>query len=359
MLTFFKKSLKIQIIDKYEELPSVSLIISAYNEASSIQKKIENSINLDYPLDKVQIIIISDGSTDETANLAKSYQHPNIHVVELNERKGKTYAQNIGASISKGEIFVFSDANTILERDALKVIVSCLLSSEKIGCVSGNLVYIKRKRSIGEPEYQKYETLIKILESRFFSSIGVNGAFYALRKSDFIQLPENIISDFVLPLEIYRKYEKITVLCEQARCLEEIPYKDNDLSGVIQRKSRILSRGLIGMLYVKELLNPLKYPLMSFELFSHKFLRWTSGFLLFLAYFLPLFYFDSLGKLIFGFENLLIVLICIFYLLSKKNSKNCPLLSAVIYFLLVNISQLVGWYYLISRKTPTTWATKR
>jgi len=359
ILTSLKKPAKVKVIDSTYELPFVSIIIAAFNEASSIAKKIENILSLDYSMNKLEIIIVSDGSTDSTVAISSGFPNPNIHVIELNERKGKIHAQNIGVAFSKGDVLVFSDANTVLEKSALKNIVSCLLSSDRIGCVSGNLIYLSNNRIIGEAEYQRYDTLIKKLESNFFSAIGVNGAFYALRKRDFVILPDDIISDFVEPLEIYRKYRKITVFCENAKCFEEEPHKNNEITSIVERKSRIVVRGLRGLFYVKELLNPLKHPIMAFELISHKLMRWTSTWLLFLIYFLPLLYFNSFGLRIFAIENLVICLTFLFYLVYKRISKRLPILDALFYFLSLILAEILAWYYFLSGRTFKTWTTKR
>jgi len=359
IFTFFERQASVKDINTDKELPFVSVIITAFNEAASIGKKIDNTLSLHYPMEKLEIIVVSDGSFDSTTELARKFNNPNVHVIELKERKGKTYAQNAGVNLSKGEVLVFSDANTILDKSAIRSIVSWLFSSDKIGCVSGNLIYLGNKRSFGEVGYQRYDTLIKRLESRFFSAIGVNGAFYALRRRDFVILPDDIISDFVEPLEIYRVHRKVTVFCENARCFEEAPYKDRDIKSIFERKSRIVVRGLRGLFYVKELLNPVKHPIMSFELISHKFMRWASVWLLLLMYLLPLFWHSSLGIRVFAVESLLILLIIMLYLTCGRVSKGSPVIGTLFYFVSLIPADILAWYYFISGKSFKTWTTKR
>jgi cellulose synthase/poly-beta-1,6-N-acetylglucosamine synthase-like glycosyltransferase len=338
------------------KLPSVSLIICAYNEENVISTKIENSLELSYPKDKLEIIIVSDGSSDKTVLKAKEFVNFGIKVIEEKERKGKTNAQNLGVKNCSGEVVVFSDANTMLEKNSLRNIVECLVSSPQIGCASGLLIYKSAHNSYGEAKYQKFETTIKKLESLFCSLTGVNGAFYAIRKDDYVPLPPNIISDFVEPLEIYRTKGKISVLCEGAVAFEEEPYKDNT-KGIIARKSRILLRGLYGIIYEKSLLNPLRYPKMSFELLSHKLVKWFSPVLLLLIYLSPLMYLNKIGLYLFAIFNLLLLFILLGYLLFKK-TRRLQIFNYLFYFLIVNIADLLGWFYFLNRQQLSKWETK-
>lgn len=361
IFSFIKRKFTLRGSVKYypiaeDKLPSVSLIICAYNEEGVIAKKITNSLNISYPKDKLEIVVVSDGSTDQTVSKAKNFLGKGVKVIEIDERKGKTYAQNIGVDNSSGEILVFSDANTFLEKDSLKNIVNCLLSSDEIGCVSGVLVYKSSDGGYGESRYQRIEDLLKKLETEFFSLVGSNGAFYSVRRVDYIYLPPDIISDFVEPLEIYRIKGKTSRLCKEAIAFEEEPYREH-LKGIIKRKSRILLRGLYGLMYERALLNPFKYPQMSFELISHKLIKWVSPLLLLAIYVAPLLSFSKQGLLIFGIFNLLLLMLVFIHYISKTFTKK-GVFNFLIYFLAVNVADMIGWFYFLTNRKITTWETK-
>ena len=277
VLVIISKSRRLKHKSSENYLPKVSLIIAAFNEEKIIEEKIKNSLSLDYPQDKLEIIVASDASTDQTDEIVRSYQNQGIILYRQDEHLGKTNVQNEATKIAQGEILVFSDATGMYNKDAVRKLVRNF-ADPNIGCVAGELKYVsldQEKSEEGEGIYWKYEQFIKKMESKTNSLSGVNGAIYALRKGLYVPLPPDIISDFVEPLEIFKNSHRI-VYEKEALCFER---SSKGIEAEFRRKVRIIVRGLRGLAFEKALLNPLKYGLMSFQLISHKLLRW----------FLPLF----------------------------------------------------------------------
>ena len=185
------------------ELPTVSLIISAFNEASVIRRKLENALALDYPADKLQIVVISDSSSDETDDIVRSFGG-RVELFRQPERRGKTAGLNRVVPQLRGDIVVFSDANAMYERDSVRMLVRNF-ADPGVGCVTGEARYLKGDQStasVSERLYWSYEIWIKRLETDAGSMVGGDGAIYGIRRSLWRQLPENAINDFLNPLQI-------------------------------------------------------------------------------------------------------------------------------------------------------------
>ncbi|MDD4364019.1 MAG: glycosyltransferase family 2 protein, partial [Atribacterota bacterium] len=202
-LSLFKKY---NIIYLVGYLPSVSIIIAAYNEEKVIEDKIKNTLELDYPKEKLEIIVFSDSSKDNTDDIVKRYEKVGVKLLRIEGRKGKTFCQNRAVKHAKGEIVVFSDANSIYQSDAIKKLVRNF-ADKQIGCVSGELKYFSSDNNNdknSEGFYWKYEKMIKRLESKNSSLVGANGAIYAVRKKLYVFLEDFAISDFTEPLMIFK-----------------------------------------------------------------------------------------------------------------------------------------------------------
>lgn len=331
LLLSIRRKKSFQRDDTFE--PSVSLIITAYNEERVIVSKLQNSLELDYPRGKLEIILASDGSTDATVLMAKKI--PDIKVMSL-ERKGKTFAQNSAAKVAKGDILIFSDANGYYSEDAVRKIVRNFKDS-KIGCVCGELSY---KGNSKEGLYWKYEIMIKKLEGRTGELLGANGCIYAVRKEYYVDLANEVISDFVEPLKIFEsgKY----VLYEN----EAYAWEDNP-NEVLQRKRRIILRSLQSLKHLKILLNPLNKRNLFWQLLSHKILRWFMPFIL-ISLFVSSFMLYNEGDL---YKYIL--------LLQIGGYMGATFNLTIRYYLLVNVASLLGIIDLIRGKTIITWSVER
>jgi cellulose synthase/poly-beta-1,6-N-acetylglucosamine synthase-like glycosyltransferase len=364
LISLIRKKKKYLINEAY--LPNVSLVIAAYNEEVVIEEKINNSLELDYPKDKLEIIVFSDTSSDRTDEIVKEYEKEGIKLVRIEGRKGKTVCQNEVIKLTKGEIIVFSDANSIYEPIAIKRIVRNFYDKE-VGCVIGELKYrefFQREDInvvIGENVYWSYEQILKRLESKVSSLVGGNGAIYGLRKNIYIPLDKTMISDFVEPLKIFKKSYRI-VYEPEAIAWEKIT--DNARKD-FRRRVRIVTRSAYSLFKdksLRELLNPFRYSIFAIQLLSHKVLRWFSGALLFLVILLNIL---LLGEgLIY---NLIMSAQGVFYIFAiwgfmgerLANKKTAKVPYVIYYFCLSCVAMLYGVINAFMGKKMVTWETTR
>lgn len=252
--------------------PSVSLIIAAYNEEDGIAKKLDNSLQLEYPPDQLEIIVVSDGSDDRTESIVKGYADRGIKLMCL-PRRGKIFALADAVSISNSEILVFSDANTHYHRGSILSLVSNFADPE-VGGVCGNQVHTDRlnndNTADGEKLYWSYDKWLKKMETLTGSIVSADGAIYAIRRELF-RFPEStaVTDDFAISTGVITQGYRL-VFESDALAAEDA------MSGVKEefgRKVRIMNRGLRGVCLRKNLLNPFNYGFYSLVLFSHKLLR--------------------------------------------------------------------------------------
>lgn len=338
--------------ENYE--PGVSLIIAAYNEQDVIEQKLNNSFELNYPADKLEIVVFSDASTDRTNEIVSRYQDKGIKLIALSERKGKTAGQNLTVKESNGEIIIFSDANALYREQAITKIVRNF-ADPSVGCVCGELVYYSKDKSlIGEAEnvYWDYEKFIKRQENRAASILGANGSIYAVRKELFAPLPDDIISDFIEPFKIIEQGFRV-VYEPEALSFEQ---STTNFHEEFQRKKRIISRSFHSLLYYKTFLNPIKYPMLSFQLISHKLLRWLIPIYLPIIFIVNLFLIGSLFfQITLMWQILFYVTAILGYILEKKNWHNM-VFYAPFYYCLVNVASLLAIVeYFIKKKKIVTW----
>ena len=342
----------VQKDDNYE--PAVSLIISAYNEEGVIQEKLKNCLSLEYPKEKLEIIVFSDASTDRTDAIVKQFESEDIILIQLPERKGKTAGQNLAVTYAKNEIIIFSDANALYREDAIRKIVRNF-HDPSVGCVCGELVYYSEDKSlIGDAEnvYWDYEKFIKKQEDKAASILGANGSIYAVRKSLFVPLTEDIISDFIEPFKIIEQGYR--VVYEPEACSFE--QSTTNFIEEYYRKKRIINRSFYSLLYFKSFLNPVKYPLLSFQLLSHKILRWLIPFYLPVIFIVNLFLLDSLFfQITLGLQVLFYGTAWLGYVLEKNHWHNI-LFYTPFYYCLVNIASLEAIIsFFIKKKKVVTW----
>jgi cellulose synthase/poly-beta-1,6-N-acetylglucosamine synthase-like glycosyltransferase len=248
------------------------LVILAYNEENIIAEKIENSLQLDYPADQLNIFVVTDGSSDDTVNIVKKYKR--VRLMHETRRRGKTAAINRTVPQLTAPVTVFTDANTLLNSEAIKSMV-IPFNNKNVGCVAGEKRIILRDKDkavvSGESFYWKYESYIKILESLFYSTMGAAGELFAIRTHLFELLPENtLLDDFELTLRIAQKGYRITY------APEAIAYEhgSKNITEELKRKVRIAAGCFQTMFRMGSLLNPLKNPILAFQYISHKVLRW-------------------------------------------------------------------------------------
>lgn len=269
-------------VRKAESEPAVSVVIAAYNEAPVIAATIENKLGLDYPDGKLEIVVVSDGSTDGTDAVVARFAARGVRLVRQEPRGGKTSALNLALASVTGEIVVFSDANSLYAPDALRALVANF-ADPQVGYVTGRMVYLgKDGKPAGEGcgAYMRYENRLRLLETGIGSVVGVDGGIDAVRRSLYRPMAPDQLPDFVLPLMVvdqgYRVvYEPQALLCEQALVEDADEYR---------MRVRVSLRALWAMFAMRRLLNPLRFPLFAWQLFSHKVLRYLVFLFLVLAY---------------------------------------------------------------------------
>lgn len=261
------------------ELPTVDLLIAAYNEEKIIVSKISNAVSLDYPAEKYNIYIASDGSTDGTNNIVKKLaeQYPNVHLLEF-PRTGKSGMLNEAVQFLKGDIVVFSDANTEYANDSIKKLISNFART-CVGCVCGRLIYRNPGQvlsGVGESFYWRYETTLKKLESNIGYIAGANGAIYAIRRSLFTPFPPNTINDdFTLSMKIVENGHR-SIYDDSAIGYEDVA---PSMESEFKRHIRDGAGHYIAIIHLLRLLNPL-LGIRSFIYWSHRIIRWAIPFLL-------------------------------------------------------------------------------
>lgn len=330
--------------------PLISIIIPAHNEEDVIERKIRNLLQINYDKYKYEIIIASDHSTDKTNDIVKdlSMNFSNIFLVDVDERKGKTNAQNEAVRFAKGEVLIFSDANSILDSDAVKQIVY-YLSDKNVGYVAGNLQYTNSLESISantESVYWNYDLKMRKIESDISSITAGNGAIYGLRKEDYIDIDPIYSHDSIFPvLQVLNgkksKFNPQAVAYEKAGESDKEEYK---------RKVRMF-RKIIKINFIDiQKYNFFKYGIFSYFYFSHRFCR------NFLFVFHILLIFSSLFLILNPIYRVLFFLQLMFYVVSLVGYKaQIKMLKPFTFYSMTLLAQLVGAYKELTGKSKPFW----
>ena len=336
-------------------LPSISLIIAAFNEEDVIRKKLENTRELDYPSDKLQVMVVADGSSDATADIAREFENEDVLVLFSPERKGKSAAINRGVQEASGDILVFSDANAYYLPDALQNLV-IHYADESVGCVSGRKTVRKSDSQIAESEglYWRFESSLKKLETKTGSTVAVVGEMNSLRRSLFEPIPGHIIND--------DSFLALRILSQAYRVVYEpgaISWETSaaTTSDEIKRRQRI-NAGRYQQMFMLNLWTGM--PLLNmFKLISHKFFR-----LLLPFFMIGAFLFNTLLLLMPDTPLLMTILwflqfaaydaALMGYVLERAGKKN-KILSAVYYIVSSNIAALRGFIRHIRGQQTVLW----
>jgi cellulose synthase/poly-beta-1,6-N-acetylglucosamine synthase-like glycosyltransferase len=253
--------------------PRISVLIAAYNEEEAIERKIRQTLALEYPADKIQVLVLSDCSNDRTDEIVKALPDSRVRLVRMPERRGKTFAQNVGVKEATGEVIVFSDATAIYHPRALSYL-ACNYEDPSVGAVSGRYQYFdpgqQSPTGLGSVAFWNYENLIKKLQSRIRTITGCCGCIYSVRKVAYTELPADIISDLVQPLQAIRKGYRV-VFEDRALAYEETTQSTSE---EFSMRVRVVTRAMRGLLSVSDLLKPWKFAWPAFQLWSHKIMRW-------------------------------------------------------------------------------------
>lgn len=339
-------------VKKTNIFPSVSLLIPAYNEGKNIGNKLENSLKLNYPPGKLEIIVISDGSTDKTEDACMEYGAKGVKLIVQKERKGKMAALNRAVQEAVGEIIVFSDANTMYDPEAVRMLVGNF-GDEKIGCACGNSVFkTEGKSSVesGFSAYMAYERFIWRKESQLKSLLVVDGAIYGIRKKLFSPIKETLADDFVNPLNIGTLGYGI-VYEPEARAEEKAV---SDIHEEFKRKIRVTSQGYDALLTLWATV--LKSPLLRiFQYILHKLIRWMVPLFLILIFAANLCLLDKRYlKCIFIIQVIFYLAAIVGYLLENAG-KRTKIFYIPFYFCLINIAAVAGLFRVLTGPQKGTW----
>lgn len=342
-----------------DDWPSVSFMISAFNEAEHIAEKLQNALELDYPADSLDIYVISDASDDGTDDIVREWatRHPRIHLVRQNVRRGKAAGLNVAMGQVRSDLVVFSDANAMFQPDAIKELVKYFANPE-VGYVIGSALYYAddgNQAAGNEGVYWKFELFLKQVESRFYSVVGGDGAIYGIRRNLFWELADDDINDFVNPLQIVAHGYR-GIYNPDAICWEDAA---GDFEKEFRRKRRIVNRSWRATRRYLHLFSPGRHAKFLFELFSHKVIRWF-GFV-----FLSLAFLSNLGLLAAGAspfyaltmagQVLMGVLSLIALNLQRRERPIPTLVNLPYYFFLANYGAILGIIDAFRGETYTTW----
>jgi cellulose synthase/poly-beta-1,6-N-acetylglucosamine synthase-like glycosyltransferase len=341
---------------KDEIMPTVSLIVPAYNEEAVIKEKLENALALDYPRDRMEIIVVADGSTDRTVEIVQGFADRGVRLLFQPERRGKIAAMNRAVPYAKGEILVFSDANAMMEPKSLKVLVRNFADAH-VGCVSGEkrVRTDYRVQAQGESAYWRYESAIKRAESLVNTTIGAIGEFFAIRRELYRPLREDsIIEDFVLSMQLVMDGWRVVYEPEAVAWEEASP----SLRAEWERRARNCAGGFQAVGRLSRLFSP-RYGFIAFQFLSHKLLRWLAPFFMILAWATTLaLYPVTFFRWLFWGQAIFYLLALVGGFLAIRGHRWRPL-WLIFYFCFANATALGGFWRYITGQQNVVWKKVR
>jgi len=331
--------------------PLVTLIITVHNEEARIKKKIENTLAIDYPRDLLQILVASDASTDRTDDIVRGYEDKGITLVRAPERRGKEFAQKCALEKARGEIIVFSDVATMIERDGILKIVSNF-SDPTVGCVSSEDRVLDELGNIsGEGVYVCYEMWLRSLETRVNSVVGLSGSFFAARADVCRDWPTSIPSDFNTLLN------SIKLGLRGVSDPKSIGLYTNikDEKKEFDRKVRTITRGIAALMANMGLMNPFRFGIFSWQLLSHKLMRWLVPWFMISAVFsnIILVYRSALYK---AFCVLHVLFYVSAFLNDRVFAQSTSIFKLPYYFVQVNMAIARAWVEYLKGERYVTWS---
>src|SRR5581483_970014 len=304
-------------VRKAPHLPTVSFIVAAYNEERVIAKKLANTLALDYPPDRLEIIVVSDGSTDRTEEIVRTEFADRVRLLPMGGRHGKTIAQNRAVEAATGEIIVFSDATTVYRPDSVRAMVANYADPE-VGCVTGTTIYGTESDATvdkGRAAYWNYERFLRTNESRFRSVLGASGCVYSVRRRLYTPLAPDVISDVAQAIKTVEQGYRAIV---EDDALVYEPAESGTIHDELQRRARVITRGLRLKFRLRGFF--LAHPWFLVQVLSHRVLRWGVPLFLIVAFAANLTLLDHpLYRLLFAAQLGLYGLAALAYFLERRN----------------------------------------
>ncbi|MGQ7853167.1 glycosyltransferase family 2 protein [Pedobacter sp. WC2501] len=340
----------------YQELPTCTLIVAAFNEQDFIEEKIKNTLELNYPPGKLHLIFATDGSTDRTPEIVARYEQ--IQLMHSSDRKGKIAAVHRAMDHVDTDLVVFTDANTFLNADALFHLCKHY-ADERIGGVAGEKKVYADKHAdatAGEGIYWKYESKLKEWDSELHTVVGAAGELFSIRRSLYVPVPQqSVLDDFMISMRIAEKGYRI--IYEPKAFAQET--SSANIGEELKRKVRIGAGGIQSVVWLKSLMNPFKHPVLTFQYISHRVLRWTLAPLALIA--------GYLSNIIIVTQRggdvyyMLFLLQTLFYLMAlsglwlEKKKIRLKILFVPYYFCMMNYAVLAGTYRYFLGKQSVIW----
>jgi cellulose synthase/poly-beta-1,6-N-acetylglucosamine synthase-like glycosyltransferase len=359
-LVWLLGSIRTRVVRQRPYTPFVTIVIAAYNEEKHIAATLHNKVSLDYPRDRLEIIVVSDESSDRTDSIVQecaTTSGANVNLIRQSPRRGKTSALNLAVPQAQGEIIVFSDANSIYDRHALRLLTRNF-ADPRVGYVTGKMVYVTREGSIvgdGCSAFMKYENFLRFYESRLNSVVGVDGGIDAVRKSLYEEMRPDQLPDFVLPLSVVKKrhrvvYEPEAILKEEALTESRDEYR---------MRVRVGLRAFWALYDMRVLFNPFRYGVYSWQLLSHKALRYAAFFPLGLLLISNLVLLNShrgvvLYQIAFAAQFALYGLAVTARVLERNGIGN-PMSAFAYYFSLINIASAHAFVKFMRGEKQSIW----
>lgn len=347
-------------VRKQDITPTVSMVVAVYNEAASIEAKLNNILTLDYPADRFQAVIVSDGSDDGTNEIAARFAEsdPRITFIAL-PRQGKAPALNTAIASVTSDILVFSDANSMYAADALRILVRPF-ADPAVGGVAGDQRYVSdlaAAESAGEKSYWDFDRQLKLYESQGGHTISATGAIYAIRRTLFQGVPTGVTDDFVTSTRVIAQGYRL-VFEPDAVAYEAVATSQTK---EFARKVRVMTRGLNAVVMMRELLNPFRYGFYALQLFTHKVLRrvmyipliaifLANPFLLDRSWFYQLAWIGQLG-----FYGLALAVI----VLNQRGIRVPKVFSIPAYFCMVYVAAMLASWNVLRGHRIEKWSTTR
>ncbi len=333
-------------------LPSITLVISAYNEESVIGRKLENALALDYPRDRLEVIVASDGSTDRTVEIARAFADRGVVIHAYERNRGKNAALNDTVPRARGDVVVFTDANGMYRPDALRRL-AIPFADPRVGCTCGELIYINYGDSVvaeGYGTYWRFDQLQKRLESRLHTLLGANGSIFAIRRALYRPLSNSVCNDMVLPITVAAAGHAVLYVPEAI----STEAGSSDLTDELRRRPRIIARGILGVRSVwGEVLRSGRW-LLLWELFWRKRVRYAMPFLL-LTLLVTSAALPAPWHVLCGAQLAVYVTAPVAALLPHGRARR--VLTPALYFGVGTVAAMIAWVRVLTRSDVSRWET--
>jgi cellulose synthase/poly-beta-1,6-N-acetylglucosamine synthase-like glycosyltransferase len=354
LLVYLASLIRPRPVSRGEIEPAVTVLITAYNEENAIREKILNTLAIDYPPSKIEILVASDGSTDRTDEIVREFESSGVRLFRQEGRVGKTATQNNAVAIATGEIILFSDATTEYRADVLRRILPSF-ADDSVGCVAGKLVYVDKSASNvgrGAQKYWNYETFLKQSESRACSLIGASGCLYAVRRSAYRAMYPEACSDFLICTVLYQQGLR-SVYEPDAICTEDT---NRQTGKEMKMRVRVISQTFTDLWRNRGMMNPFRSGFYAVELISHKLLRYAVPLFLFMLFAMSGFLAASsyLFEIVFLLQLLFYCIAATGWMIERFGAK-IGIFALPHYFLIANAASVLGFYKFLKGERYATW----